>query len=166
MKKILLLFFTVNRENRMWSFTIIGLIALSLTMQSFISATQEDGDGELSPLVGCWNYIWNDDVHQFYIWCGERNDSLLIAVNGVFNNGAKIQGYDFDNDGTTIPHVRILKSEDKIVKGKISDVCLMFYSLPVNPGYKEFVLELIDSNTLLWKFEGGRCFLQEIDEKL
>lgn len=24
-----------------------------------------------------------------------------------------------------------------------------------------FVLELIDSNTLLWKFDGGRCFLQE-----
>ena len=67
MKKTFFLFFAMNRENRMWSFTIIGLVALSLTMQSFISAPQEDGDGELSPLVGCWNYIWNDDVHQFYI---------------------------------------------------------------------------------------------------
>ena len=55
MKKTFFLFFAVNRENRMWSFAIIGLIALSLTMQSFISAPQEDGDGELSPLVGRWN---------------------------------------------------------------------------------------------------------------
>lgn len=28
---------------------ILGLVTLSLTMQSFISAPQEDGDGELSP---------------------------------------------------------------------------------------------------------------------
>lgn len=123
-----------------------------------LSACETEYDS-LSMFVGLWR--WKDDVtgDNFSLSIGERNDSLLIAVNGVFDNGAKIQGYDFDNDGTTIPHVRILKSEDKIVKGKISDVCLMFYSLPENPGYKEFVLELIDSNTLLWKFEGDRTLL-------
>ena len=35
---------------------ILGLVILSLTMQSFISAPQEDGDGELSPLVGTWDW--------------------------------------------------------------------------------------------------------------
>ena len=49
MKKTFFLFFAVNRENRMWSFTIIGLVTLSLTMQSFISAPQSDGDEKLSP---------------------------------------------------------------------------------------------------------------------
>ena len=38
-------------------------------------------------------------------------------------------------------------------------VCLMYYTPSENRGYKEFVLELIDSNTLLWKFESGSSFL-------
>lgn len=42
-------------------------------------------------------------------------------------------------------------------------VCLMYYTPSENPGYKVFVPELIDSNTLLWKFEGGRCFIYSFD---
>ena len=60
------------------------LLVLAISLQGFCTAPLNDGEEKLSPFVGKWDWAWNDNVHKFYIWCGERNDSLLFAMGGVF----------------------------------------------------------------------------------
>ena len=158
MKKTFFLFFAVNRENRMWSFAIIGLIALSLTMQSFISATQEDGDGELSPLVGCWNYIWNDDVRQFYIWCGERNDSLIFTVGGVFFRGDRIHMPEWDEDDKYLQMVRVKKPEGNVVKSKICEGISDFYGFDSWDKYNDVTFELLSDTVMRFILDDDKAY--------
>ena len=64
---------------------IPGLVALFFTLQSFVGTPQSDGDEELSPLVGTWD--WKDGYEigsYFAIWVGERNDSLIFTMGGSF----------------------------------------------------------------------------------
>ena len=62
----------------------ILLLVLVLSLKGFAIEPQIDGEENLSPFVGKWEWECNDRTHQFYIWCGERNDSLLFAIGGVF----------------------------------------------------------------------------------
>ena len=137
---------------------ILGLIALSLTMQSFISAPQEDGDGELSPLVGCWNYIWNDDVHQFYIWCGERNDSLIFTVGGVFFRGDRIHMPEWDEDDKYLQMVRVKKPKGNIVKSKICEGISDFYGFDRRNLYNDISFEVLNDSTMLFILGDKRSY--------
>ena len=83
---------------------ILGLVILSLTMQSFISAPQEDGDGELSPLVGTWDWKEGYEIgSHFAIWVGERNDSLIFTMGGSFFYGQKLHSAEWDRDNIFTP---------------------------------------------------------------
>ena len=150
MKKTFFLIFAVNRENRMRTFTIIGLFALSLTMQSFISAPQEDGDGELSPLVGTWDWVWNDKVHKFYIRCGERNDSLLFTVGGVFFRGDRIHMPEWDEDDKYLQMVRV---KSKICEG-ISD----FYGFDSWDKYNDVTFELLSDTVMRFILDDDKAY--------
>ena len=158
MKKTFFLFFAVNRENRMWSFAIIGLIALSLTMQSFISATQEDGDGELSPFVGCWDYVLNDDVHQFYIFCGERNDSLIFTIGGVFFSGDRIHMPEWDSEEKYIQMVRVKKPCGNIVKSRICEGISDFYGFDGWDNYNDVTFELLNDTVMRFILDDNKVY--------
>ena len=158
MKKILLLFFMVNRENRMWSFAIIGLIALSLTMQSFISAPQEDGDGELSPLVGRWHWVWHDKVHKFSIRCGERNDSLIFTVGGVFFRGDRIHMPEWDEAGKYLQMVRVKKPEGNVVKSKICEGISDFYGFDSWDKYNDVTFELLSDTVMRFILDDDKAY--------
>ena len=137
---------------------ILGLVTLSLTMQSFISAPQEDGDGELSPLVGCWNYIWNDDVHQFYIWCGERNDSLLFTVGGVFFRGDRIHMPEWDEAGKYLQMVRVKKPEGNVVKSKICEGISDFYGFDSWDKYNDVTFELLSDTVMRFILDDDKAY--------
>ena len=137
---------------------ILGLVALSLTMQSFISAPQEDGDGELSPLVGCWNYIWNDDVHQFYIWCGERNDSLIFTVGGVFFRGDRIHMPEWDEDDKYLQMVRVKKPKGNIVKSKICEGISDFYGFDSWDKYNDVTFELLSDTVMRFILDDDKAY--------
>ena len=137
---------------------ILGLVILSLTMQSFISAPQEDGDGELSPLVGCWNYIWNDDVHQFYIWCGERNDSLIFTVGGVFFRGDRIHMPEWDEAGKYLQMVRVKKPEGNVVKSKICEGISDFYGFDSWDKYNDVTFELLSDTVMRFILDDDKAY--------
>ena len=137
---------------------ILGLVILSLTMQSFISAPQEDGDGELSPLVGCWNYIWNDDVHQFYIWCGERNDSLIFTVGGVFFRGDRIHMPEWDEDDKYLQMVRVKKPKGNIVKSKICEGISDFYGFDSWDKYNDVTFELLSDTVMRFILDDDKAY--------
>ena len=138
---------------------ILGLVTLSLTMQSFISAPQEDGDGELSPFVGCWDYVLNDDVHQFYIFCGERNDSLIFTIGGVFFSGDRIHMPEWDSEEKYIQMVRVKKPAGNFVKTKINE-CISngSYNYDRRNLYNDISFEVLDDSTMLFILGDKRSY--------
>ena len=161
MKRIFLLIFAVNRENRMWSFAIIGLIALSLTMQSFISAPQEDGDGELSPLVGTWDWKEGYEIgSHFAIWVGERNDSLIFTMGGSFFYGQKLHSAEWDRDKDLFEQmIRVKKPAGNFVKTKINE-CISngSYNYDRRNLYNDISFEVLDDSTMLFILGDKRSY--------
>ena len=137
---------------------ILGLVTLSLTMQSFISAPQEDGDGELSPLVGRWNWVWNDKVHKFYIRCGERNDSLLFTVGGVFFRGDRIHMPEWDEDDKYLQMVRVKKPKGNIVKSKICEGISDFYGFDSWDKYNDVTFELLSDTVMRFILDDDKAY--------
>ena len=137
---------------------ILGLVILSLTMQSFISAPQEDGDGELSPLVGRWNWVWNDKVHKFYIRCGERNDSLLFTVGGVFFRGDRIHMPEWDEDDKYLQMVRVKKPEGNVVKSKICEGISDFYGFDSWDKYNDVTFELLSDTVMRFILDDNKAY--------
>ena len=87
---------------------------LTISLLGFSTAPQKDGEEKLSPFVGIWNWAWNDNAHRFYIWCGERNDSLLFAIGGTFFYGDRIHMPEWDKNEKFIQMVRIKKPKGNI----------------------------------------------------
>ena len=137
---------------------ILGLVILSLTMQSFISAPQEDGDGELSPLVGRWNWVWNDKVHKFYIRCGERNDSLIFTVGGVFFRGDRIHMPEWDEDDKYLQMVRVKKPEGNVVKSKICEGISDFYGFDSWDKYNDVTFELLSDTVMRFILDDDKAY--------
>ena len=79
------------------AFALLFILAISL--QGFSTAPQKDGKEKLSPFVGKWDWAWNDKAHIFFVWCGERNDSLLFAIGGTFFYGDRIHMPEHGKDG-------------------------------------------------------------------
>lgn len=76
------------------------LIALTTSCHN---KTSKVNTQERSSFVGTWDWEENNpEIHSFYIGVGERNDSLLFGIGGVFYGGLKIHMPDYDEEGNMI----------------------------------------------------------------
>ena len=92
------------------------LLILTIALPSFSTLPQKDGEKELSPFVGKWGWEGNDLEHRFFVWCGERNDSLLFAIGGTFFYGDRIHMPEHDKNGDFIQMVRTKKPKGNIAR--------------------------------------------------
>ena len=140
---------------------ILGLVTLSLTMQSFISAPQEDGDGELSPLVGTWDWKEGYEIgSHFAIWVGERNDSLIFTMGGSFFYGQKLHSAEWDRDKDLFEQmIRVKKPAGNFVKTKINE-CISngSYNYDRRNLYNDISFEVLDDSTMLFILGDKRSY--------
>ena len=140
---------------------ILGLVILSLTMQSFISAPQEDGDGELSPLVGTWDWKEGYEIgSHFAVWVGERNDSLIFTMGGSFFYGQKLHSAEWDRDKDLFEQmIRVKKPEGNFVKTKISEgISNGSYNYDRRNLYNDISFEVINDSTMLFILGDKRSY--------
>ena len=141
---------------------ILGLVILSLTMQSFISAPQEDGDGELSPLVGTWDWKEGYEIgSHFAIWVGERNDSLIFTMGGSFFYGQKLHSAEttYDEERMFIQMIRVKKPEGNFVKTKISEgISNGSYNYDRRNLYNDISFEVLNDSTMLFILGDKRSY--------
>ena len=140
---------------------ILGLVILSLTMQSFISAPQEDGDGELSPLVGTWDWKEGYEIgSHFAIWVGERNDSLIFTMGGSFFYGQKQHSAEWDRDKDLFEQmIRVKKPEGNFVKTKISEgISNGSYNYDRRNLYNDISFEVLNDSTMLFILGDKRSY--------
>ena len=140
---------------------ILGLVTLSLTMQSFISAPQEDGDGELSPLVGTWDWKEGYEIgSHFAIWVGERNDSLIFTMGGSFFYGQKLHSAEWDRDKDLFEQmIRVKKPEGNFVKTKISEgISNGSYNDDRRNLYNDISFEVLNDSTMLFILGDKRSY--------
>ena len=107
--------------------TLVLLLTSAISLLGFSTAPQKDGKEKLSPFAGIWNWAWNDNAHRFYIWCGERNYSLLFAIGGTFFYGDRIHMPEWDKNEKFIQMVRIKKPKGNIAKSKMYEIMSNFY---------------------------------------
>ena len=140
---------------------ILGLVILSLAMQSFISAPQEDGDEYLSPFVGTWD--WKDGYEigsYFAVWVGERNDSLIFTMGGSFFYGQKIHSAETTYDeGLFEQMIRVKKPAGNFVKTKINE-CISngSYNYDRRNLYNDISFEVLDDSTMLFILGDKRSY--------
>ena len=105
-----------------------------------------------SPFVGHWDWVENDHKnHSFYISAGERNDSLLFAIGGIFYHGEKIHMPNYDNNYIDIATVKAAIPKGNKVRSKISILNSNFYSGPNDANkYNPVSLELLNDTTMLF----------------
>ena len=141
---------------------ILGLVILSLTMQSFISAPQEDGDGELSPLVGTWDWKEGYEIgSHFAIWVGERNDSLIFTMGGSFFYGQKLHSAEttYDEERMFIQMICVKKPEGNFVKTKISEgISNGSYNYDRRNLYNDISFEVLNDSTMLFILGDKRSY--------
>ena len=140
---------------------ILVLVTLSLTMQSFISAPQEDGDGELSPLVGTWDWKEGYEIgSHFAIWVGERNDSLIFTMGGSFFYGQKLHSAEWDRDKDLFEQmIRVKKPEGNFVKTKISEgISNGSYNYDRRNLYNDISFEVLNDSTMLFILGDKRSY--------
>ena len=140
---------------------ILGLVILSLTMQSFISAPQEDGDEELSPLVGTWDWKEGYEIgSHFAIWVGERNDSLIFTMGGSFFYGQKLHSAEWDRDKDLFEQmIRVKKPEGNFVKTKISEgISNGSYDYDRRNLYNDISFEVLNDSTMLFILGDKRSY--------
>ena len=140
---------------------ILGLVILSLTMQSFISAPQEDGDEELSPLVGTWDWKEGYEIgSHFAIWVGERNDSLIFTMGGSFFYGQKLHSAEWDRDNDLFEQmIRVKKPEGNFVKTKISEgISNGSYNYDRRNLYNDISFEVLNDSTMLFILGDKRSY--------
>ena len=140
---------------------ILGLVILSLTMQSFISAPQEDGDGVLSPLVGSWDWKEGYEIgSHFAVWVGERNDSLIFTMGGSFFYGQKLHSAEWDRDKDLFEQmIRVKKPEGNFVKTKISEgISNGSYNYDRRNLYNDISFEVLNDSTMLFILGDKRSY--------
>lgn len=103
--------------------SVLLLFSLSFVFSQVI----KDGDEPLSPFVGTWRWVEDNDEQWFAIFVGERNDSLLFAICGVFECGNKIQISNYDLENNDIAEVCVKKKDTKIVRSKIHSYNSSFF---------------------------------------
>ena len=103
------------------------LLVLTIALPSFSTTPQKDGEKELSPFVGKWGWEGNALEHRFFVWCGERNDSLLFTIGGTFFYGDRIHMPEHAKNGDFIQMVRVKKPKRNIARSKMYEIMSNFY---------------------------------------
>lgn len=103
---------------------------------------------EPSPFIGRWEWTENGPWQVFYVYVGERNDSLLIAPGGVFLGGNRIQNAEYDEEDRLFPQafLQLPKSGNKAVGYFVADE--IPFAGKCNCGVS---LELFNNNTMLFR---------------
>ena len=96
-----------------------------------------------SPFVGEWAWEKNCSWENFTLLVCAKGDSLLLTAGGVFLGAARIQMYDYDDDGTPLPQACLYAP----ISG---NTALGRFFLDADC---EVTLELFSNNTLLFKSE-------------
>ena len=134
--------------------TVSGLFIIAYAIIIFFKPNEpQDNDiNGLSPFIGMWEWVENNQEEQdFAIWVGERNDSLLFGIGGVFYGGLKIHMPDFDEDGNIIAVVKTKTQKENIVKSKICETLSNFYFDPERTNvYNDVSFELLNDTTMLF----------------
>ena len=134
--------------------TVSGLFIIAYAIIIFFKPNEpQDNDiNGLSPFIGMWEWVENNHEEQdFAIWVGERNDSLLFGIGGVFYGGLKIHMPDFDEDGNIIAVVKTKTQKENIVKSKICETLSNFYFDPERMNvYNDVSFELLNDTTMLF----------------
>ena len=135
--------------------SVFFLFSLSFVFSQVI----KDGDEQLSPFVGTWRWVEDNDEQWFAIFVGERNDSLLFAICGVFESGNKIHGSNFDSNNNDIAEVRVKKKDTKIVRSKIHSYNSSFYLIDRSEfKYNDVSFELLNDTVMLFVLDDGRPY--------
>lgn len=139
--------------------TTIFLILLSILVAN-VQAQNIIENKNKSLFTGTWDWIENNVYKDcFYIIIGERNDSLLFSISGVFYAGYKIHGFDFDNNGDIIADVRTTIPKGIKAISKISEGCSNFYSDPNDSlKYNPVSFELLNDTTMLFILDDNKPY--------
>ena len=133
-----------------------ALVLFLFSLSFVFSQVVKDGDEQLSPFVGTWRWVEDNDEQWFAIFVGERNDSLLFAICGVFESGNKIHGSNFDSNNNDIAEVRVKKKDTKIVRSKIHSYNSSFYLIDRSEfKYNDVSFELLDDTVMLFILNDG-----------
>ena len=130
-----------------------GLLVLATAIiVSYKTNKPMDDNNKQSPFVGSWEWIENSpDTHTFNIRIGERNDSLLFSIGGVFYGGLKIHSSPSDLNWNDIAIVKVPIPKSKIVKSKICETLSNFYFDPERMNvYNDVSFELLNDTTMLF----------------
>ena len=134
--------------------TVSGLFIIAYAIIIFFKPNEPQNNdiNGLSPFIGMWEWVENNQEEQdFAIWVGERNDSLLFGIGGVFYGGLKIHMPDFDEDGNIIAVVKTKTQKENIVKSKICETLSNFYFDPERMNvYNDVSFELLNDTTMLF----------------
>ena len=127
---------------------ILLLITLFI---AFTSINAQDST-KLSPFVGTWDWTENiKGVQNFIIYAGEKNDSILITMGGVFRYGKSIHVAETDENNYLIPIVRVIKTNNKIIRSKISESISNYFGSPNDRRkYNDASFELINDTAMLF----------------
>ena len=112
-----------------------------------------------TPFIGKWSWVKNGPWNSFNIRIGERNDALLIAMNGVFFGGRKIQPSEYDEKERLIPQARIATPKSgNTANGTFANSRMNHFYGTDSCNYA-ISLELKSNNTLIFKTEKpiGNC---------
>ena len=130
-----------------------GLLVLATAIiVSYKTNKPMDDNNKQSPFVGMWEWVENNQEEQdFAIWVGERNDSLLFGIGGVFYGGLKIHMPEFDEEGNIIAVVKTKTQKGNILKSKICETLSNFYFEPERMNvYNDVSFELLNDTTMLF----------------
>ena len=132
----------------------LGLLVLGTAVMVSYKPNEpvDDENNKQSPFVGSWGWIENSpEKHTFNIRIGERNDSLLFSIGGVFYGGLKIHSSPSDLDWNDIAIVKVPTTECKTIKSKISEMWSNFYFDPDRMNvYNDVSFELLNDTTMLF----------------
>ena len=134
------------------TFSALLVLATAIIVSYKINEPQNNNTNVISPFIGMWEWVENNQEEQdFAIWVGERNDSLLFGIGGVFYGGQKIHMPDFDEEGNIIAVVKTKTQKENIVKSKICETLSNFYFDPERMNvYNDVSFELLNDTTMLF----------------
>lgn len=137
--------------------TFVLLLVLATALPSFSAPPQKDGEKELSPFVGKWGWAGNALEHRFFVWCGERNDSLLFAVGGTFFYGDRIHMPEWDKNEKFIQMVRIKKPKENIARSKMYEIMSNFYCGDEKK-LNDVTFELLSDTVMLFILDDNKVY--------
>lgn len=140
-----------NSENPVFSSKVTGMYKENYLVPDtdVSSAKGFEVEGiEPSPFIGKWEWAENGPWQNFYVYVGERGDSLLVAAGGVFLGGDRIQNAERDEENKLFPQASLLlpKSGNSAVGHFVGNE--IPFAGTCNCGV---TLELFSINTLLFR---------------